>query len=183
MKLIVGITGASGSVYAKRLLSALQDLSVEVAVIMSNMGQKVMEYECGVTLEKMKEEYIVYDNDDLFAPVASGSQKWDGMIIVPCSVNTLGAIANGVGDTLLLRVAAVTLKENRRLLAVIRETPLSLINLENMSRLARAGGCIMPASPGFYNHPVSLNELIDGMVGRMLDQFNIEHQLGHRWQG
>lgn len=182
MKLIVGITGASGSIYAKRLLSVLRDLSVEVAVIMSTMGQKVMEYECGVTAEAIKEEYTVYDNDDLFAPVASGSRKWDGMILVPCSVNTMGAIANGVGDTLLLRAAAVTLKENRKLLVVVRETPLSLINLENMCRLARAGACIMPASPGFYNTPAGIEDLVDGMVGRILDQFQVDHQIGHRWQ-
>ncbi|HWR09007.1 UbiX family flavin prenyltransferase [Sporomusa sp.] len=182
MKLIVGITGASGSIYAQSLLAALHDLSIDIAVIMSNMGQKVMEYECGITSTEFAKKYTIYNNSDLFAPVASGSQKWDGMIIVPCSVNTMGAIANGVGDTLLLRAASVTLKESRKLLLVVRETPLSLINLENMCKLARAGVCIMPASPGFYNRPTKIEDIVDGMISRILDQFNVEHSIGQRWQ-
>jgi 4-hydroxy-3-polyprenylbenzoate decarboxylase len=182
MKIIVGVTGASGSIYACELLRALKSLGADVSVIMSNMGRKVMEYECGISYEDIARMYRTYDNDDMFSPAASGSNKWDGMIIVPCSVNTMGAIANGTGgDSLLLRAASVTLKESRRLIAVVRETPLSLINLENMCRLSRAGCCIMPASPGFYNRPAEIKDIVDAMVARMLDQLGIEHNIGKRW--
>lgn len=182
MKVIVGITGASGSIYAVRLLKALKDLSIETDVIMSEMGRRVFDCECPGEYEKIRAQFEVYDNGDLFAPVASGSNLWQGMVILPCSVNTLGAAANGIGDTLLLRAASVTLKEGRKLIAVVRETPLSLINLENMCRLGRAGGCIMPASPGFYNRPADINSLADDFIARVLDQLGIEHTLGHRWK-
>ncbi len=183
MKVIVGITGASGSVYAVKLLRTLKALGVEVTVICSEMGIKVMEYECGISGKEIFHDYDAYENSDLFAPVASGSNKWDAMIIVPCSINTLGAIANGIGNSLLLRVASVTLKENRKLITVVRETPLSFINLRNMCTLSQAGCCIMPASPGFYGKPRKIDDLIDSLVARMLDELGIENSMGNRWKG
>lgn len=181
MKLIVGITGASGSLYAYSLIRALDELNVDTYVIATEMGEKVMQYECGITMNEIKNYATVLNNHNLFASVASGSVKTNGMVIVPCSMNTLGAIAHGVGDTLMSRAASVVLKENRKLLIVPRETPLGLIQLENMVKLARAGASIMPASPGFYHRPQEIWELTNFMVARILDAFDIEHQLMARW--
>lgn len=181
MKLIVGITGASGSLYAYTLIRTLRELDVDTYVIATEMGEKVMQFECGITLGEIKEHATVLGNHNLFASVASGSFKTNGMVIVPCSMNTLGSIANGVGDTLISRAASVVLKENRRLVIVPRETPLSIIHLENMVKLARAGASIMPASPGFYHRPQEVWELTNFMVARILDAFDIEHDLMARW--
>ncbi|MCL6456591.1 MAG: UbiX family flavin prenyltransferase [Gorillibacterium sp.] len=181
MKIIVGLTGASGSVYGYTLIRTLHQLGIDTYVIATDMGAKVLNYECGVTMDEIKSYATVFPNNDLFAAVASGSFKTDGMVIIPCSMNTLGAIANGVGDTLLNRSASVILKEKRRLVIVPRETPLHLIHLENMVRIARAGADIMPASPGFYNHPQEIWELVNFMTARVLDAFQIEHQLMKRW--
>ncbi|MBW4082781.1 UbiX family flavin prenyltransferase [Paenibacillus sp. S150] len=181
MKIIVAVTGASGSIYAYSLIRSLHRLGIEAYVIATAAGENVMKYECGVELGEIAEYATVLNNNDLFAPVASGSFKTDGMVIVPCSMNTLGAIANGMGDTLLSRAASVVLKEKRRLIIVPRETPLHLIHLENMLRAARAGADIMPASPGFYNHPKEIWELVNFMNARVLDALGIEHELMKRW--
>ena len=181
MKLIVGITGASGSLYAYTLVRALHQLNIETYVIATEMGEKVMQFECGVGMDEIKEYATVLSNHNLFASVASGSVKTEGMVIVPCSMNSLGAIANGVGDTLMSRAASVVLKEKRRLVIVPRETPLHLIHLENMVKLSRAGASIMPASPGFYHHPQEIWELTNFMVARILDAFDIDHALMARW--
>lgn len=181
MRLIVGITGASGSLYAYTLIRALHELKVDTYVIATEMGEKVMQYECGITMNEIKNYGTVLNNHNLFASVASGSVRTNGMVIVPCSMNTLGAISHGVGDTLMSRAASVVLKENRKLLIVPRETPLSLIQLENMVKLARAGASIMPASPGFYHRPQEIWELTNFMAARILDAFDIEHQLMARW--
>ncbi|WP_276352137.1 UbiX family flavin prenyltransferase [Cohnella caldifontis] len=181
MRIVVGITGASGSVYAYSLIRALHMLEVETYVIATEMAEKVLKFECGIGMDEIKTYAKVLSNKNLFASVASGSFKTDGMAIIPCSMNTLGAIANGVGDTLLSRTASVMLKEKRRLVVVPRETPLHLIHLENMTRLARAGADIMPASPGFYHHPKEIWELVNFMVARVLDAFGIEHFLMERW--
>lgn len=183
MKIIVGITGASGSVYAYTLLRLLNSMSIDVAVVLSEMGRKVMEYECGVTVNDLSQWVEVYDNSDLFAKVASGSCKYDGMVIIPCSMNTLGAVANGLGDTLLLRAASVALKERRKFITVVRETPYSLIHIENMAKLVRAGGVVMPASPGFYNKPTEIWQLVESVVCRVLDNLGIENEIGKRWEG
>lgn len=181
MKIIVGLTGASGAVYGYSMIRTLHELGVQACVIATGMGEKVMKYECGIDMDEIRKYAPVYDNRDLFAPPASGSFRHDGMAIIPCSMNTLGAIANGVGDTLMSRAASVALKEKRRLVIVPRETPLHLIHLENMTRLARAGADIMPASPGFYNHPKEIWELVQFMTARVLDAFGVEHQLIKRW--
>jgi flavin prenyltransferase len=181
MRLIVGITGASGSLYAYTLIRALHQLNVETFVIATAMGEKVLRYECGIGMDEIKPYATILSNENLFAPISSGSVKTKGMVIVPCSMNTLGGIANGVGDTLMSRAASVVLKENRKLIIVPRETPLNLIHLENMVRLARAGACILPASPGFYHRPKEIWELINFMVARILDAFDIDHSLMTRW--
>lgn len=181
MKIVVGITGASGSIYAYTLIRALHQLNIETYVIATEMAKKVMKFECGITMNEIKAYAEVLDNGNLFASVASGSFKTDGMVILPCSMNSLGAIANGVGDTLLSRTASVMLKEKRRLVVVPRETPLHLIHLENMTRLARAGADIMPASPGFYHHPTEIWELVNFVIARILDALNIDHRLMARW--
>ncbi|MCA1029849.1 UbiX family flavin prenyltransferase [Bacillus timonensis] len=181
LKIIVGITGASGSLYGYTLVRALHQLGVDTHLIATEMGEKVMQFECGIGMEEMKNYATVHSNRNLFASVASGSFKTDGMVICPCSMNTLGAIANGVGDTLLSRAASVVLKERREFVVVPREAPYHLIHLQNMTRLAEAGACIMPASPGFYHRPTEIWELANFMVGRILDVFDIDHELIERW--
>lgn len=181
MKIIVGITGASGAIYAYALIRALHQLHVETIVVCTEMGEKVLQYECGVTLKEIKQYATVENNKNLFASIASGSCITDGMVIIPCSMNTLGAIANGVGDTLLSRTASVALKESRKLIVVPRESPITLIHIRNMQLLAEAGAMIMPASPGFYHKPTEIWELTNFMVARVLDAFGLDHQLLPRW--
>ncbi|MRN56416.1 UbiX family flavin prenyltransferase [Paenibacillus monticola] len=181
MRIIVALTGASGAIYSYSLIRSLHQLGIDTYVIATSAGENVLKYECGIDMAEIAEYATVLPNNDLFAPVASGSFKTDGMVIIPCSMNTLGAIANGMGDTLLSRAASVVLKEKRRLIIVPRETPLHQIHLENMLRVARAGADIMPASPGFYNHPTEIWELVNFMNARVLDALGIEHQLMKRW--
>ncbi|GED13567.1 UbiX family flavin prenyltransferase [Aneurinibacillus migulanus] len=182
MRIIVGITGASGSLYAYSLIRALHQLNVETFVIPTEMGRKVMKFECGIDVDTLKQYATVLDNSDLFSAVASGSVKTEGMVIVPCSMNSLGAIANGVGDTLMSRAASVVLKEQRKLIVVPREAPLHLIHLENMVKLSKSGAMIMPASPGFYHRPKEIWELVNFIVARILDAFDIDHSLLARWR-
>lgn len=181
MRIIVGMTGASGSVYGYTLIRALHELGIETHLVITDMGEKVMQFECGVSLDMVKQFVTIHKNNNLFASISSGSFKTDGMVICPCSMNTLGAIANGVGDTLLNRAASVVMKENRKLIIVPRETPLHLIHLKNMTKLAEAGVSIVPASPGFYHRPKEIWELVNFMVGRILDMLQIDHELIQRW--
>lgn len=167
--------------YAYTLIRALHQLEIETHLIATEMGEKVMQFECGVKMDELKEYATIHSNQNLFAAVASGSFKIDGMVIVPCSMNTLGAIANGVGDTLLSRAASVVLKENRKFIIVPREAPFNLIHLRNMTLLAESGACIMPASPGFYHKPTEIWELANFMVARILDMLDIDHELLERW--
>lgn len=182
MRLVIGISGGSGAIYAVGLLQALRQLGIETHLVMSKMGEKVLTHECGYAREDMLRmaDYL-YEAEDLFAPTASGTFKTDGMVIVPCSMKTLAAIANGYSDSLLTRSADVIMKEGRKLVVVPRETPLSQIHLENMLKLSRTGVTIMPASPGFYNHPESITDIVGAMVGKILDAFSIEHSLSVRW--
>jgi 4-hydroxy-3-polyprenylbenzoate decarboxylase len=181
MRITVGITGASGAIYGYTFVRVLSGLGIETSVIFTAMGEKVMDYECGVKKEEFSRYATVYENDDLFAAPASGSWRSDGMVIIPCSMNSLGSIANGLGDSLLARTASVTLKEGKKLVAVVRETPYGIIHLENMLKLARAGACILPASPGFYHRPAHIWELVEGLINRVLDQFGIEQENMKRW--
>jgi flavin prenyltransferase len=180
-RILVGITGASGSLYGYTLVRALHQLGIETHLIVTEMGEKVMQFECGVKMEDLKQYATIHSNRNLFASVASGSFLTDGMVVVPCSMNTLGAIANGVGDSLLSRAASVMLKEKRNFIIVPREAPFHLIHLRNMSTLAETGACIMPASPGFYHKPTEIWELANFMVARILDMLNIDHRLLDRW--
>lgn len=183
MRIIVGMTGGSCSLYGVALLKALQQLKIETHLIVSKMGQYVVKHECDMDITELKAmATYFYEIDDLAASIASGSFISDGMIIIPCSMNTLGAISNGLSLNLIQRAADVTIKEGRKLVLVPRETPLSVIHLENMLKLAKIGVRILPASPGFYHRPQTIGDLVNIMVGRTLDQFGIEANLFERWK-
>lgn len=183
-KIVVGITGASGAIYAKNLLDKLQGLKDQFDacdIVFSDYGKKVWQYE--LTGEDISSiPFEVYENDNLFAPFASGSSAYDTMIICPCTVGTMGRIASGVADDLVGRSADVILKERKKLILVLRELPLNLIHINNMKTVTEAGGIICPASPSFYNHPKTIDDLIDTVVNRVLDiaGFDIE---AYRWSG
>lgn len=176
MKFLVAVSGASGIIYSEKLIKTLKEMNHEVKVVVSNGAKKVAKY------EKVKLPKHDYNEEDVDAPFASGSYKYDGLIVVPCSLKTLGEIANGVGNNLISRSAEVCLKERRKLILVVRETPLSLISIKNMEKVTLAGGIIMPASPGFYSNNQSVDDLVNFMVGRVLDQLNIEHNIYKRWK-
>jgi flavin prenyltransferase len=180
----VGITGASGGPYAVRLIEALVEKDVFVEICASEMGEKVLAYEMGgLSTRKLVEAYGVkrYAPDDLFAPPASGTSVPDATVIAPASVSTLGNVANGTGTNLLHRVADVTLKERRRLVILEREMPYSLVHLRNMMAITEAGGVVVSAAPGFYNHPQTMDDLIDFVVGKVLDVMGVGHELVERW--
>lgn len=186
--IIVGITGASGAVYARRLVECLCDADVHVHCVLSPNGRRLFIDELGTA--ELTPDYFsprgshrltIHPYRDVGAPIGSGSFPVQAMIVCPCSTNTLGAIAAGIGDNLLNRAAAVTLKERRRLILMLREMPLSLIDLENSLRITHAGGIICPASPGFYMDPQSMDDLVDFVVGKALDLAGVPHNLNTRW--
>lgn len=184
MRLIVAVTGASGAIYAKRLLEVLQAKNIETHLTVSRAAEKVVahELETGKSeLEKLAT--CAYSVDDLGAPILSGSFKTDGMIIIPCSMKTLAGISHGYSDNLVLRAADVALKEKRKLVLVVRETPLSTIHLRNMLDLAKQGVIILPAMPAYYHKPKTIDALADYIVGKALDVLEIEHDLFRRWTG
>jgi flavin prenyltransferase len=184
LKLLVGVTGGSGVIYAIRLLEVLKKLKVETHLIMSTAAKQTIVLETSRKVSDVEalatREYRV---NDITAAPASGSFRTDGMVVIPCSMKTLGGVASGYADNLVLRAAETTLKERRPLVLVPRETPLTIIDMENMLRAARAGMIIAPAMPAFYNKPESLDDIINHMVGKVLDLFNIEHDLYQRWEG
>ena len=189
-KVIVGITGASGSVYFLRLIEILMQQEIELHIIATDHGKQVLEYETGKKLEeqvnlwhKSKGKLIIEDNSNLFSSVASGSYRCDVMVIVPCSMSTVAEIATGVTKTLLTRAADVMMKERRGLVLVPRETPLSTLHLKNMYELSKLGVTILPAMPGFYNHPGTLEDMVDFVVGKTLDCMGIENNCYERWKG
>lgn len=175
MKYLVAVSGASGIAYAGALINELKK-GHEVKVVVSEGAKEVAKHE-NVSLP-----HSDYSETDLSAPFASGSHRFDGMVIIPCSVKTLGEIANGVGNTLITRAAEVCLKERRKLILVVRETPLSLIAIENMKKITLAGGIILPASPGFYSNNQSVGDLINFIAGKVLDQLGVEHNMYKRWK-
>jgi flavin prenyltransferase len=183
--LIVGISGASGAVYAVRLLEHLRALHIPSHLIVSRGAEKTLSLETPYTPEAVRNLADVwYDPEDLAAPVSSGSYgRTRGMIILPCSIKTLSALANSYNDTLLIRAADVTLKERRRLVVALRETPLHRGHLELMLRLNDMGAIIFPPVPAFYHHPRTIEELIDHSLGKMLDLFGIELPAFKRWAG
>ncbi|MDP9000275.1 MAG: UbiX family flavin prenyltransferase [Myxococcota bacterium] len=180
-KIVVGITGASGAPYARRLLSVLRDREdIEVAVCPSQTASEVWSLECGGDLRE-EVGVPVWGARDYRAPFASGSAGWQAMVVVPCSMGTIARIAHGISDTLLTRAADVMLKERRSLVVVPRETPLSVVHLENLLQLARAGALVLPAMPSFYGKPATLDDSIDTVVGRILDHLGVHHRLLARW--
>ena len=182
-KIVIGLSGASGIIYGIRLLEVLHSIDIQTFLIVSEWAKKNIEIETDKTLEYVKSlSSINYDNFKLDASVSSGSFLHDGMVIVPCSMKSLSSIANGYDDTLISRAASVTLKESRKLILVPRETPLSRIHLENMIKLQDAGAIILPAMPGFYHKPSTINEIVDHLVGKILDQLKIKHDLFSRWK-
>lgn len=179
-KIVVAITGASGSIYAQRLIYHLQSLAdqiEDVGVVCSSNAKDVWEYELGSGMEI---PYRVYAKNDFFAPFASGSARYTEMVIVPCSMGTLGRIAAGTSDDLITRAADVMLKERRKLICVIRDTPLNLIHIRNMQTLTEAGGIIMPAAPSFYSRPKDFNALADTVVFRIIDMMGLQKD-SFRW--
>lgn len=183
MKLVVAITGASGVIYGIRALEVLKGLGIETHLILSEWGEKTIKIETDRDGDYVRSLATrVYDDANMAAPVSSGSFKTDGMLVIPCSMKTLAGIANGLDDALVARAAGVCIKESRKVVLVPRETPLSRIHLDNMNKLAGLPNVvIMPAMPGFYHRPKTMEDLIDHVVGKVLDQFDIKHSLFKRW--
>ncbi|HUK27691.1 MAG TPA: UbiX family flavin prenyltransferase [Candidatus Acidoferrales bacterium] len=183
-QVIVAMSGASGSIYGVRLIKALKNANVTVHLTISPSAEINLELETGLTAKKLSKLVDhMYPANDMTAPISSGSFSVHGMVIAPCSMKTLAAIANGYSDSLTTRAADVTLKEERTLVLVPRETPLNQIHLRNMLTAAQAGAIILPASPGFYHSPKTIDELIDHIVGKIMDILHIEHNLYRRWSG
>lgn len=183
-KIVIGITGASGAIYGIRCLETLNKLKIETHVILSPSAEKTIKYETGYTVEQVKSlcNYI-YDVQDIGASISSGSFQVDGMIIAPCSIKTLSSIANSFNDNLITRAADVTLKEQRKLVLMVRETPFHLGHLRLMQSAAENGAVILPPVPSFYHGPKSIDDIINQSVGKALDQFGIDGQLFERWSG
>jgi len=183
-RLIVGITGATGSIFGVRLLDALKAAGVETHLVLSRWGQRTVEHETGLTFADLESRAsVVHGSGNMAATISSGSFRTDGMIIAPCTMRTVAAIAHGNGENLVHRAADVVLKERRRLVIVPRETPLSEIHLENLLKLARMGVAIVPPMPAFYNKPATLEDMVDHIVARVLDQFDIDAAFARRWDG
>jgi len=183
MRLVVGITGASGAIYAKRLLDILREKEVEVDLIITAPGKYTLQYELGLTSDELEQLATAsWDVSDIAADVASGSQLRDGMVILPCTMDIVAKMAHGISDNLLLRCFNVMLKENRKIVIVPRETPLHEIHLENLLRLRRLGITILPPVTTFYHNPTSILDLVDFIIAKILDQFNIPHTLIERWK-
>lgn len=181
--IIVGITGASGVVYGIRLLEALKELNIETGLIISDTGKTVIQYEDEKTVEEviaLADNY--YEFHDLTASINSGSFRFDGLVIVPCSMKSLSSIANGYSDNTLTRVADVALKEHRKTVIVPRETPLRTVHIENMLRLSKEGAIILPAMPAFYSESETINNQVNFIVGKILDSLKIENDIYKRWE-
>lgn len=198
-RFVVGISGASGAAYAQRVLEQLLLDGAEVHLVVSEYGRRLMAEESGVTrldlahlvptlaaepgAEDIERRLIVHPNKDVGAVIASGGFLHDGMVVVPCSSTTLGALATGSGSNLLTRAGMVTLKERRRLVVCHREMPLSLVDIENYRTLTLAGAIICPTNPGFYLNPLTVGDLVDMVAGKVLDLLGVEHRLATRWTG
>jgi 4-hydroxy-3-polyprenylbenzoate decarboxylase len=190
-RVVVAVTGASGIQYAQRLLQVLGQQGLETHVVFSEAAFDVWKAELDIPCDPAKPDlkaftgtdgrFLLYRNSQVGAPPASGSFRHRGMVICPCTMSTLGRVANGTGEGLIGRAAEVALKERRKLLLVTRETPLSLIALRNMVQVTEAGGTIIDANPGFYTRPQTVQEMIDFVVARVLDHLGIDHDLTKRW--
>jgi len=183
-RIIVGITGASGVIYGIRFLEVLRELNIETHLILTGVAKKNILIETKFTVEKVEElAYKVHGIEDLAAPISSGSFRTDGMVIAPCTIKTLSGVAHSYDENLLIRAADVTLKEGRRLIVVVRETPLHMGHLELMYKVAQLGGVILPPIPAFYHSPRRIEDLIDHTIGKILDLMEIDHSLYKRWEG
>ena len=183
-KLIVGITGATGTIFGVRLLQILEGSGLETHLVMSKWAERTLIHETPYTAEEVQQmATAVHRIANQGAPISSGSFLTRGMIIAPCSMRTLGVIANGVGDNLIARAADVTLKERRKLVLLVREAPLNDIHLENMLKLSIMGVVILPPVPAFYNHPRTIDDIVNHVVQRTLDQFDIHIDVVERWDG
>ncbi len=184
-RLIIAITGATGAVYGVRLLQHLRELpGIETHLLISDAGVLNLHQELQIHKRQVEAlAHVVHNTRDIGASIASGSFQADGMIIAPCSMKTLAAVAHGYADNLITRAADVTLKERRRLLLMVRETPFNLAHLRNMTAVTEMGGIIFPPLPNFYHQPASIEEMVDHSLARVLDLFNLEHQLAPRWGG
>ena len=185
MVLIIGITGATGAIYGIRLLEVLGAMKdIETHLVISDAGKASITYETGWKVEDIKAlANFHYNIDDIGARLASGSFKRDGMVVAPCSMKTLSALANSYTENLLIRAGDVTLKERKRLVLLVRETPLHIGHLRNMERLSEMGAIIMPPVPAFYHRPKTIQDIIDHTIGKTLDILEIEHDLFRRWSG
>jgi len=193
-RLIVGITGASAGVYGVRLLQVLtEQADIEVHLTISSSGARALseELQLEVDLDNFEMESLIgvssprvvyHHESDIAAPIASGSFRTEGMVVVPCSMGSIASIAGGISRNLIQRAADVCIKENRKLVVVPRETPLSPIHLENMLKLSRLGVCVLPAMPGFYHYPKNVDDLLNFVVTKILDQFGIDTKLIQRWK-
>jgi 4-hydroxy-3-polyprenylbenzoate decarboxylase len=184
LKIVVGVTGASGAVYALRLLEKLHKSGSEIHLIFSRSGEKTLFLETGKKAADLKScANYCWSIDDISAPVASGSFRTDGMIVAPCSIHTMSSIACGITSNLLTRAADVTLKERRRLILMVRESPLHLGHLRTMTALAEMGAVLAPPIPGFYNQPATIADLVDSSVDRILDLIGLPDEQARRWNG
>ncbi len=184
-KIIIAITGASGSIYAKRILEKLQVLQDQIescGIVFSSNAREIWKYELGSIPQEFSQTFTVYEKGDFYAPFASGSAGYDTMIIIPCSMGTLGRIASGVSDDLITRAADIILKERKKLILVVRETPYNLVHLRNMTLLTEAGAIIAPATPSFYSLPQTIDDVVDTVIDRILDLAGFENK-GYRWGG
>jgi len=180
MRLVIGISGASGAIYAKRLLVALKKTPHEVHLTATENALEIGREEAGVDYKECG--YRFYGHRDFTAPFASGSAKYDAMVVIPCSMGTLGRIAHGYSDDLLARAADVFFKERRKVILVPRETPFSLIHIENMKLVTLAGATVIPAIPSFYTKPKTIEEAVDTVIARVLDHLGVDNHLRPRWQ-
>jgi 4-hydroxy-3-polyprenylbenzoate decarboxylase len=184
-KLIIGITGTTGVIYGVKMVEYLHDNhdDIETFLVISDVAKKILTVETSTTSDALsKKASHSFDPEDIAAPIASGSFLTDGMIIIPCSMKTLAAVATGYSDNLIARAADVVLKERRKLVVVPRETPLSTIHLKNMLTVSRAGAIVLPPVPAFYYEPKTIDEVINYTIGKVLDVLGIEHQLFERWK-
>src|SRR5687767_2733984 len=184
MKIIVGITGATGAIYGVRILERLREAGAETHLVISRWGARTLLHETPYSREQVESmASAAYAPGDMGAAISSGSFRTDGMVIAPCSAKTLAAVAHGFGENLVHRAADVILKERRRLVLVVREAPLSDIHLENMLKLSRMGAVVLPPMPAFYNRPRTVDDIVDHTVSRVLDQFGLDAGGSERWSG
>lgn len=182
--IVVAITGASGVIYGVRLLEVLKQMSKDTALVVTEPARIILKYEMGIDENRLKQlcDHF-YEPDDLTSAINSGSCRFESMIIIPCTMKTISAISTGFADNAVTRAADVALKERRELLLVPRETPLRTVHLKNMLKISEEGGIILPAMPAFYHQPKNMDELVDFLVGKILDVLHIDHNLYQRWKG